>query len=198
MSWLSRAKVFSLLAIFIFSCSHDENSVHKFYDIDSLVSKQISQLAQLKPTVVKEARINKSEEVSTITIGDTLLWKKELDVFRQLDLNKGINVDNYKIDEGIADNASNLTITEYTSKNDLPVVYLKIYYQDKVEDIRRIQGLFHEDNSLYTSKRYFSMELTKVGTETVIVSYSISGGQKMILGDSVKYSIKGILTYPEK
>jgi hypothetical protein len=150
----------------------------------------------LKPSVVKEARINESEEVSTITIGDTLLWKKELDVFRQLDLNKGINIDNYKIDEGIADNASNLTITEYTSKNDLPVVYLKIYYQDKVEDIRRIQGLFHEDNSLYTSKRYFSMELTKVGTETVIVSYSISGGQKMILGDSVKYSVKGILTYP--
>lgn len=184
------------LLLFLSACTHEERTVNTFYNIDSLVTSQINNLAQLDPQVAKEARINTTEENTRLTLDDTVAWKKELDVFRQLDLNKAINLGNYKVEDGIRDKASNLVIKEFTSTKDLPVVYLKVYYQDHMEDVRKIEGLFHEDNALYSSKRYLSMELNKVENENVVISYSISGGQKMILGDSVDYSIKATLTYP--
>jgi hypothetical protein len=38
------------------------------------------------------------------------------------------------------------------------------------------------------------MEFQEIEGQTVLVSYSIEGGQKMFLGDSVQFSVKGTVT----
>ena len=111
---LSKVVLFIVLLSFLSSCDHEERTINTFYGIDSLVSSQINNLAQLGPIVTKEARIHENEETLEMNLKDTLAWKKELDVFRLLDLNKAINLGSYKIEDGIRDKASNLVIQEFT------------------------------------------------------------------------------------
>lgn len=184
-----------LTGLLFFACRQEPKTVHKFFSMDSLVTAQIRSLRDLNPTLVKEAQINDKRETITLSISDTVGWKKEFDLYRQLEINKSINVDSYRVEDH-KDPSSNLMIREYTATKDLPVVYLKVYYNKHIQDVKKIEGLFHEANALYTSERYLTMEFDRIKNEPMILSYTSVGGQKMFMGDSVNYSVTTSMTYP--
>jgi hypothetical protein len=194
--WKTKAfNTFYLTAIFLLfvlaSCSQEKPPAG-FYAIDSLVTDQIKFLNSIKAGLYKEAYLSGKTDTLSYTPGDTLAWINELDIFRKLEaINKPINKDSYLIDDGLFDPSSNLTVKAFTSLKKLPVVYLRIYYQGNINKPRKIEALYDDSNVLYESARQLSMHFQQIDGKTVLTSYSIKGGQKIILGDTVAFYIKG-------
>lgn len=178
--------------IFGLSGCKRERQPASFFPIDSLVTVQIQQLTRMKAGLFKEAVLSGETDTITYVPNDTLAWVKELDIFRELDIiNKPVNKGSYLVDDGLFDPGSNLTVKAFTSLKKLPVVYLKIYYQENIDKPRKIEALYDEGNFLYHSARQLSLHFQQVDNKTVLTSYAIKGGQKMIFGDSVAFYIKG-------
>jgi hypothetical protein len=197
--WRSRSVI--CCSLLVISCAMTLSSCltgkeeSSFYAIDSLVTRQLTELTELKARLDKTAVVQGKVDSVSYTPRDTTAWRKELDIFRQLDIiNKPVNHGSYLIDDNQLDPGSNLTVKAFTSAEELPVRYLKIYYQKSVSKPRKIEALYNEENALYKSSRILSLEFTQINNKTVLTSYSIDGGQKMIMGDSVTFLIKGNIT----
>ncbi len=167
-----------------------------YYPVDSIITAQIHFLASTHASAVKVAKFGGKEETSTIKPADSIGWINEFDIFRELKtLNKPINQGAYRVENDLPDNRSNLKIKSIATQQSLPVRSMKIYYYDKPQKVKRIEAQFNEVNSLYSSERFLVMEFQDVDNKTVLSSYSIDGGQKMFLGDTVTYSIKGTVVF---
>jgi hypothetical protein len=108
-------------------------------------------------------------------------------------INKPTNKVYYQADD-LSDIRSNLNVKAFSTKEDLPIRYLSVYYHDDISKLRKLEAEFNELNSLYKSSRMLVMEFQQMGNNVVLTSYEIVGGQKMFLGDSVQYNIKGTLS----
>lgn len=186
------ANALALVSVFVSVSCESEKQPATFYAIDSLISGQINYLTEMKAGLFKEALLSGKTDTVRFTPADTVGWKKELDVFRKLDeINKPVNKGRYEVSDGLLDPSSNLTIKEFKSKEPLPVLYLKIYYQGNINKPRKIEALFDEENLLYRSARLLSMQFQQIGHRTILTRYSVKGGQKMVFGDSVAFYISG-------
>jgi hypothetical protein len=185
--------ILSAVFLLLFSCKKEEATV--YYPIDSLMEAQINYLAEHRALLTKKAEIDGKEDTSSFTPKDTTSWASELDIFTELNvINKPITMGSYTVERGINDTQSNLSILSFSTTEDLPIVYLKVYYLEKESNLRRIEALYHEENSLLKGSRLLIMEFQEINDAIVLTSYSIEGGQKIFLGDSVKFSIQGTVT----
>lgn len=194
--WLIELKNFRTVVIFLlglglFSCE-EERERASFYPIDSLITGQVRHLTQMRAGLFKEALLSGRSDTLTYTPGDTVAWQNELDIFSKLNvINKPVNKGNYLVHDGLFDPGSNLTVKAFTSLKELPVMYLKIYYQGAISKPRKLEALYDEENALFHSVRHLTMHFQQIEDQTVMTSYVIKGGQKMILGDSVAFYISG-------
>ncbi len=178
----------------ISSCSNHQKSSGGLYSVDSLVSAQARYLSETKASLSKTTQLGDRHDKVIVVPKDTIAWKKELEVFAALEvINKPVNRSLYK-SEVTSDVRSNLTVRSLTTEEKLPVKYLKIYYRDTPERVRLIEAQYDESNALFKSARSLTMEFLEINNKTVLTSYSINGGQKMFLGDSVQYNVTGSLT----
>ncbi|HEX8041812.1 MAG TPA: hypothetical protein VF490_21850 [Chryseosolibacter sp.] len=185
------AFVVSLLVTTLSACDSKKRPA-AFYPVDSLVTAQIRHLNSIHAEVLKEALLRGQKDTAKYTPKDTLAWINELDVFRRIDMiNKPVNKGLYRVDDGLVDPQSNLTVKSFKSIKDLPVVYLKIFYQGTLHKPRRIEALYREENVLFGSSRVLSMDFQQIGDKTVLTGYEIKGGEKMVFGDTVEYYIRG-------
>src|SRR5690606_9563362 len=108
---------------------------------------------------------------------DRSAWANELDIFRRPGkMNEPASQDRYIVEHDIEDSRSNLKISSYTAKSeDLPVQFLRIYYDTEVKNIRKLEALYREKNALYSNIQYLTMGLQDVYDNVVITSYGISG-----------------------
>jgi hypothetical protein len=191
---LWRAGSLLLLLVLAASCgekikrSRDSGSV--YFPVDSLVTAQIRLLAAGEAQVHKTTALGAEGNTTLLTLKDTMQWIKELGVFRELDIiNKPVNKNVYEVQDGLRDSRSNLTVRTYTARGDAPVKYLRLYYQDSPDKLRRLEAQFDVTNLLYKSSRRLALEFQDVYNKTVLTSYSIDGGQKIFMGDSVQYAV---------
>jgi hypothetical protein len=181
--------------LLFFSCAKPKTG-QPLYAIDSLVAAQVAHLNEVKANLQKEAILDGHKNDLTLSPDDSTMWNKELDIFRQLEaINKPVSRGSYLVDDGLYDPGSNLTVKAFTSLEDLPVRSLRIFYQDKIQKPRKIEAILNETTTLYGSSRFMTMEFLQLNNKTVLISYSILGGQKIIMGDSVAFSIKGRIQY---
>jgi hypothetical protein len=180
-----------LLAISFIACKQSNLKYDKpYFDFDSLITSQIQKQMSKKDSIYKVAMIDNKQDHSSFLIDSTRL-AHEWDVFRQLDvINKPLYKGNYEITEG-KDTKSNLQIRTYQSKIKSPVPFVRFYFQNEFKNLKKIESNYQEENALYFTKRDLMMVLNDLSGEPLIKSYSITGSQKMILSDSVRFSIKG-------
>ncbi len=184
-----RVVVLLLFVGLVSSCQKQKVTMKRYLDMDSLVNAQVNYLSHSKSSLKKDATIGDKTSSST-TLLDSTGWSHELDVFRQLDLiNRPIYRDVYKVKDGVKDSKSNLMVRSYEAPTDSPVPYLRLYYQDTPTRLKKLEALYQETNSLYGSHRKLEMHFDELNGKSYLKGYRIEGNQKMILSDSVHYTI---------
>lgn len=168
-----------------------------YFDFDSLVTAQIKLVGLSNDSINKIAIIDGKTDVSQF-MTDTAALKNELEIFRQLDvINKPLFKDAYSFEGDEKDAKSNLQVRTYRLKNSAKVKsavpYVRFFFLQDFQHLKKIESLFTESNSLYSSHRNLSMEFDDIGKTNKLKRFSISGFQKMILNDSVRFSIEGIV-----
>ena len=182
------------IGLFASGCQKQVVKDKRYVDLDSLINVQVAHLNQLKATL-KKAVIIDGKMDSSSNVLDSAAWSHELDVFRQLDLiNRPIYRDAYDVKDGVKDSKSNLLIRSYESSSTATVPYIRLYYQDSPSRLKKIEALYQETNSLYVSQRILKMYFDDGTGMPYLTGYSIEGHQKMMLNDSVKYTIKSVIT----
>jgi len=173
------------VSICVVSCERQEVKNADYFNVNELLDQQITLLSKSKTVVNKEANIDSLQEQSTF-VPDSLGWANELEVFRYLEvINKPIYQGVYEqVDQ--KDEHSNLKVRVLKAKADAPVREFKIYYRDTFDHLKKIEAEIEEKNSLYYSSRKLSLQFD----DMLLSKYRISGVQKMILRDSVRYSIE--------
>jgi hypothetical protein len=191
-------KFVTVIFLFVFllaSCSSERTREIGLYNIDSLVTAQAERLLSHKAVLTKTARLDDSEKISEVTPKDSIEWENELAIFSELNaINKPSNKGAYNV-EVYKDAETELEVKSFSTKEELPVKFLKIFYKQSPDSIQRIEAKYNESNSLYSSGRFLTMEFTQAAGNPLLHSYSISGGQKMVLDDSVRYDVKVIVSF---
>jgi len=181
--------------VLLISCNQKSLKYDKpYFDFDSLVNNQVQQMAWAKVSLRKKIFLNGKQD-SAIFLPDTTQWKHELDAFQQLDLiNKPLFKGNYEASDQ-QDDHSNLVVRALTTKMKSPVPEVKFFYQDGQKKLKRIESVFNESNVLYSTSRKLTLEFEEQQGVALISKYRVQGFQKMILSDSVAFSIDGKLLY---
>jgi hypothetical protein len=187
--------VFALPFLLLISCSQQKEKQVIYYPVDSLLNAQVNYLTDAKAKLTKDAEINGLKESQSFTPADTTGWQHELDIFFALNtLNKPINLGSYTAVAAQPDSTSNLLIYSFATTEELPVKYFNVYYLDNPSNIKKIVALYSEENSLLKESRLLTLEFKEVYNKNILSSYSILGGQKMFLGDSVQFSVRGTIS----
>lgn len=196
---LSVTIVFLFILVLVSSCSENDQGTLMYFNIDSLIDANVAYLSEAQPMLEKRATVAGKASVVTIIPKDSVSWANELDIFREIDrINKPINRGSYKIEKDLKDSHSNLNIYRFTATTNLPLKFVEIYYQNSLSHIKKVTARYSEQNRLYSSSRYFALEMRDVYNKTVITSYFIEGGQEMMLGDSVHFEILGSVVFLDK
>ena len=182
------------------ACNEHRQSV-VLYNVDSLLNNQSDYLAASKAKLEKRAIIAEQSEEESYVPADSSAWSNELEIFRKInEMNKPVSRGSYLIDDGLFDPASNLTVKAFSVVGDddvletMPVKYLRIFYSSSVDKPRKIEALYDNRNEMYASGRLMTLEFQQIKDKSVLTSYRVEGGQKIILGDSVEYVINGKIT----
>ena len=190
-----------LVAVWLFSCTKGDTPHTVYYPVDSLIQAQIDYLGDSSrpASLHKYATMGTDQDTVVYQPGNKANWADELGPLLRLGLiNKPIHQGKYLVENDLRDPNSNLRIRVFKARDAaLPIVYLKVYYQDTPQQVRRIEGAYREINALYTSTQILSMELQEIHNKTLLTSYSIRGGQKMILADSMALGVDGWIALNE-
>lgn len=185
-----------LLIVLMAACTRPNKTEATHFNIDSLLHKQVVDLWSLKASLTKEGNIGETKQDTLLTALDTTRWRKELDIFTEIGLiNKPAYRVLYTMKDGLADASSNLTIREFETTHELPVRYLKLFYLDDLQKLRKVEALIRQENALLKTQRKLVMEFSDVYNKNVLTSYSIEGGQKMLAGDSVHFTLNGTVQF---
>jgi hypothetical protein len=177
------------------ACRPVESTGERYYNLDSLLQAQTQLLISTKASLTKNAYLGEKKETKKFS-PDSLGWIDEFGTLSELALiNKSIYRGMYSVRDE-QDSKSNLRILSYAIKDQkgeskIPVRNVRIYYLGSLDRIKRIEGTYNEENELYSGSHSLSIELQDVYNKTMITSYSIVGHQKMILADSVDFTIEG-------
>lgn len=185
-------------ALMLTACNRGNQVYDKtYFDFDSLINVQVKELINAKVTLRKVSVINGKSDSSSF-VPDSLKLANELDVFRQLDLiNKPLYKSSYVVKEGEKDTRSNLLIRSYSAKSASPVPFVKFYYRSSPRDIKKVESFFQEENALYNTSRNLTLLFDDSSGTPLISGYQLRGSQKMILSDTVNFSVEVLFT-PEK
>lgn len=196
-----RMLTLALLAI-LTACAPEEerenevDRIDEYFDVQGLLEQTEARLRQRGVILEKKGEFSGEVEASTILL-DSAALAEELDVFREVDINKPVLSGRYlerkEMEEGME-----VTIYEADDKEELNIHYLKIYRQPENEAIVRIEALFSSRNVLYNSTRMLRLNYGLVdGAGPLPLSYYVEGLQKMIFNDKESYTIKAEFHYPE-
>ncbi len=183
------------VVLVLYGCNQSDKVYDKpYFDFDSLVNKQVAILVEAQVVATKQAMINgKSDEA--IFSPDSTQLAHELDVFRQLDvINKPLFKNRYEITVGEKDTLSNLFILTYQATGPAPVPYVKFYYQRSPTQPKKIESHYLEQNSLYATERVLLMEFDDALRPTLLTHYRMVGSQKMVMNDTVHFSVDVLLS----
>lgn len=163
-----------------------QNAAPVYYDVAGYVDAQITALSKAKPMVSKRALMGrKTQQIST----QTLNWSRELELFKQADINKPALRQSYTIAR--PDSLTYLYTLKPTEKN-LTVRRLLVQLDSVTHQPRRIEATMESENPLYTSQRNVLLESEPTGTDKWRVRhYRLQGFQHLIISDKKAFDVEG-------
>lgn len=177
----------------LYSCAKPPAPTRGHFAFDSLLQSQILWLSSRDAAVSKTVELNGTAQTITIAPVDTGDWRRELELFARLEhLNNRETFDQYRVTT-YPDPGSNLTIRHYHA-DALPLMDVKLYYLANPGELRKVEASIRQRNSLYQSAENLSLIFTNVHNKSTLTSYSVTGGQHMVFGDSVQFSNTGSIT----
>jgi len=187
--------------LFLTSCDYTSEvskdlNQDPYFDLTSLVERQLAHLDSLRPTVEITATIDDRREVETVQ-KDSTDWVETLKLFREASINRPVLQGSYRVkDSSDRANGWNIRIYQARQPTSAEIPYLAVYYQDTLLDVRKIETVFQEENMLYRTERRMEMQLTSTSLGPLLTEYRSSGTQKMLFRDSVHYQLDATLKYP--
>ena len=187
-----------LVSLCLFSCSQAGQEVKTgelYFSLEKLVEEQVSILSSGTYQIKKTAFLNEKHD-EKILKPDSLGWLDELKLFRDADINLPSLQGVYEMVAGPGELTSNLQEIDFIPVKEVQgVQYIKVFYAENRDDVRKIETRVTEVNSLFRGETILKLELRRDGENNlVLTSYEITGGQKMIMLDSVEYKITGLVT----
>lgn len=187
----------SLLAGFFFlgltACERKAQQFDGYFAFDSLLQAQLNVLLANNASVKKSAVLKGIESSESLT-PDSSSWVSEFQVFSGLEvMNKPIYRNQYE--KEVEKTGVSKTIRFVARKPDLPVQKLVLAY-DNDDRLVSLEADFNESNSMYYASRTLKLEFGNLNETMVLSQYSINGGQKMFLADSVTYAVNGRIHLP--
>jgi hypothetical protein len=157
------------------------------FDMDSLLDAQISLLGSTRATGIKQVSVGDQRDSVQLAAGSQT-WKSELESFRQLGvINRPAYRDLYQI-RNI--NQDSVFVKTFHASGDLPSsVELALTYSGG--RLQRLSGTYSVHNNLYNMLRQVELEFGDYQGKPILMRYTVTGVQKMVVGDSVQYSLDG-------
>lgn len=159
-------------------------AIDAYYDVRGLF---VSQAVRLQGAEFeKRALIDGKEETATVDF-DSLEWTKELSMFINMDINKTALVGAYEMQ---STPTSDGNLIRYSKKpgSDAGVQWIELMQNAKGQVVS-FSGFFREENALYETQRELHADFAVSDGMPVMVTYSISGYQKILLKDTVTYTV---------
>lgn len=166
-----------------------------YFDLPNLVQQQLAQIDSLQPLVEIVAEIGGEQEAETLK-KDSADWAETLKIFSTVNINRPVLQGSYSVKDS-SDQQRGWQAKVYRAKQPekIEIPYLIVYYEDSLENVRRIETEFREQNMLYRTRRQLAMQLQPAETGPRLVSYQSNGSQKMIFRDQVDYFLEARLQY---
>lgn len=169
------------------SCTQQsaKREINAYFDVDSLFTDQVYLLDGV--SFNKSAIIDGKSEKAQV-IFDTTAWQKELAMYIGLDINKAALVGAYELTE--EDTTTGKSISYRIKQPDEAGVQWMQVTQNTDGKVTGFEALFLEENALYQNQRKLSATFSIENGNSVLEAYRIEGYQKILLKDTVNYTIE--------
>lgn len=164
------------------------DSAEGFYDVSAYLQKQKDYLQRTKPVLTKKVQTG-DHPTETVKVTDTD-WTDELAIFEEADLRKPSLREYYTRQEKPLLNGGITIRYDKLEDAESPIEYLYLQLTPE-RTLQHLETSFIEKNPLFYSRRKATLLVDSVSGN--ISSYSIAGIQKMIFGDSLRYTIQADL-----
>jgi hypothetical protein len=168
-------------------------SIDEYYDVQTLLAANEETLRQMNVSLHKEASFAGEVEETQIRL-DSAALVEELEVFRELDINKPVFSGRYKETRELV-NGQRLISYEADDKEALNINFLKVYKEAASGKVQRIEALYSNRNILYNSTRQLSLQYGQVNGQMLPRYYTVEGVQNMIFTEPEEYRIKAEFMY---
>ncbi len=157
----------------------EPQTLHAYFDMDSLLNAQITALTEQNVTLKKSVRKDGEEETKNFEL-DSAGWEKEFEILRDFNINLPRNVGAYN-----AVKNGETIVYKPTGKQDLPVQQFQLKYQNG--QLASLSSEFIESKYIYSTDRNINLTFEN----GLLKKYQIKGTQNMIILGAVEYQILG-------
>jgi len=166
-----------------------------YFDLKGLLEQQVDMLDSLNPEVQIAALIG-NERDEKVMQKDSTDWAETLKLYAEADLNKPVLRDQYLVsDSMLTETGNRLKIYQAKQPKEVDIPYMKVYYEDDLSQVRKVETLFRETNPLYSTQRQMELRFANQDGMLRLLSFSATGKQKMILRDSILYQTDATIRY---
>ncbi|HAA15800.1 MAG TPA: hypothetical protein DCE41_30455 [Cytophagales bacterium] len=163
-----------------------------YFDLSGFLDLQVEQLSSIDLQLNKSTLLGEdTDQFSSVLQKEE--WDQEFRFFYEVDINQSILLDQYA--PSLQKNGGAM-ITRYSPKETMEngVQWLEIIQTGGV--VTQVSAFTFDKNALYTTQRMLEMNFEDKGGKAHLTDYEVKGFQKMVLKDTVNYSIQGTVLYP--
>jgi hypothetical protein len=149
---------------------------------------------QAEQPAVRKSGYDLEGLIETETV-ETVNWNRELEFFREVDLNRPALRDFFTITRH-TDPATGHSIERYER---VPGAGTRIHFlqveMDAGQQLRQLKAATEQNNPLFYTQRNLQLTCTPSPDQSRISSYTVTGVQKLIFTDSAHYTLKAEVLY---
>lgn len=156
-----------------------------YFDVKGLLDRQVADFNRRQPTVEKQVRLRDGTTQTTrVTKTD---WSKELQIFYQADINKPALRGAYTVSAPPSGSTGQVAyVRKPEAKAAVETLMVTTTTGTSTAPVEEIRAFVKQDNALFYSEKKLRL-ICKQGN---ITAYEVQGVQKLILFDTVRYSVR--------